>query len=197
MVSPGLTPPLSPSVLLHVCCASCATHVIESLLPSYEVIGFFFNPNISPKAEFLRRLKDACRVCAHYHVRLWIPPYREEAWSSAVRGLEDRPEGGERCTVCFRLRLEETARCALRNSIGSIATTLTVSPHKNADVINEVGRSLAARYSITFLDRDFKKKDGFLRSVSMSRELGLYRQSYCGCPSSYKNPHISKRGERR
>ncbi len=189
-----VTPRSRPPLLLHICCAPCAAHVIEVLLPTYEIIGFFCNPNISPKDEFLRRLRDVCRVCARYDIPLWIPRYCHSEWTAHVHGLETEPEGGQRCTVCFKIRMEATAHQAHRAAVPCIATTLTVSPHKNADVITRIGSSVASSYGIFFLAQDFKKHDGFRKSVIKSKEMGLYRQSYCGCKYSYQRV-LNRKGE--
>ena len=177
---------IRPPLLLHICCGPCATHVIDSLIPQYQIIGLFYNPNIHPTDEFMTRLKDASRVCRLYDIPLWIPEYCPSTWFSMVRGLEGEPEGGKRCEVCFSIRLKETARYAQRSSIRWIATTLTISPHKNSQKINEIGNSLVNTVDIQFLDHDFKKKGGFSRSIQRSKQLGLYRQDYCGCNFSYR-----------
>ena len=173
-------------LLLHICCGSCATHVIESLKANYTLKGYFYNPNIHPEEEYRCRLDDALKLSETLNVPFLAAPYDPERWSEAIRGLEEEPEGGERCEVCFRLRLEEAARTARREKIPVIATTLTTSPHKNARLINLTGASAAKKEGVEFLPADFKKKDGFKRSVKLSLSFGLTRQDYCGCIYSLK-----------
>jgi len=170
-----------PSLLLHICCGPCSTHVIESLRPRFDLVGFFYNPNIHPAEEYLRRVKDTSRVCRVYDIPLWIPPYCPEEWFSKVQGFENEPERGRRCDLCFLMRLEETARYAQRVSIPWIGTTLTVSPRKDATRVNEAGNRVAQNFGRSFVADDFKKNNGFTKSVKMSTHLGLYRQGYCGC----------------
>ena len=180
------SPPLLPSrrkpfLLLHICCGPCSTHVIGLLKDKYHPIGFFYNPNLHPKQEYLRRLEATAQVCRQHRAALWVPPFGQEAWLDVVRGLDGEPEGGRRCNICIRLRLEATAWVARTASMTAFATTLTISPSKNSHVINALGADLSKSYDISFLEADFKKKDGFLKSVQKSKDLGLYRQDYCGC----------------
>jgi predicted adenine nucleotide alpha hydrolase (AANH) superfamily ATPase len=155
--------------------------VIDLLIDRYHPIGFFYNPNLYPEQEYRRRLEATARVCSQRGLALWVLPRGSQAWTEAVKGLEGEPEGGERCRVCIRLRLEATAWVARAASIETFATTLTISPSKNSRMINSLGADLAGSCRVSFLEADFKKKDGFLKSVQKSRELGLYRQDYCGC----------------
>ncbi len=173
----------SPRLLLHACCAPCASHVLTYLSPYFRITVFFYNPNIWPEAEHEKRAAELRRFLPQlpFPVEYIQPPYRPEAFSAAAAGLEAAPEGGARCTRCFRLRLEETARAAAAGGFDYFATTLTVSPHKNAPLINATGRELSAQYSVPYLVSDFKKKDGYLHSIRLSQEYGLYRQNYCGC----------------
>ena len=179
-----------PSVLLHSCCGPCSTAVIERLLEDYNITVFFYNPNITEAEEYALRLDAQKTVIEKFNgggrfiidrIGLVEGAYRPDMFLCGVRGLEDEPEGGERCTVCFRLRLEETARRAKCGEYDFFATTLTVSPHKNYPLISQIGREIAESYGIGFLDMDFKKKAGFQRSIELSNEFGLYRQNYCGC----------------
>jgi len=147
----------------------------------YHLVGFFFNPNIHPEGEFYRRLHAVATVCRESGVSLWIPGYDPEPWELGVRGRDLDAEGGERCRICFQLRLETTALAAQRASISTFSTTLSVSPHKDGRVIHRIGKRLAEKYGRVFLLDDFKKENGFHKSVQKSRELGLYRQKYCGC----------------
>ena len=176
-----------PQVLLHICCGPCATHVIDVLHTEFEPVGFFFNPNIHPRKEFVRRLIAAVRVCRAEETGLLIPQYLPGIWMKSMRGKESDREGGARCLDCYRIRLEATARAAKAQGIEAFATTLTISPHKQSREINEIGESIANTVrGVSFLARDFKKRDGFKISVEKSRDLGLYRQHYCGCCFSQK-----------
>lgn len=174
-----------PQLLLHTCCAPCASAVIERLAPYFYLTVFFYNPNIRPREEYEKRaaelpkLLQALNLCDE--MNLIIADYDETQFSLPIAGLGNEPEGGIRCPICFRLRLAETAREAVRQSIPYFATTLTVSPHKNADVINALGTSLAPEYGVKWLPSDFKKRDGYLRSVRLCQRFGIYRQNYCGC----------------
>lgn len=170
-----------PFLLLHLCCGPCATHAVEALAPSYRMVALFYNPNIHPRDEFYRRLEAASAVCRTMGIPLWVPLYDPSSWFRAVRGTESEPEGGARCRLCFSLRLEATARTASEASFDLFATTLTTSPHKDARAIHEQGAHWARIYAVGYLSADFKKRDGYRRSVELSRELGLYRQRYCGC----------------
>ena len=176
-----------PRLLLQVCCAPCLCGSIDYLTEHFAVTAFFDNPNIQPKEEFNLRLDALKQLIAHYpSVKLIVPEQDEEEYLSFVKGLENEKEGGSRCTSCFDLRLEKTAKFLADNSgeFDYFATTLTVSPHKNAKLINEIGNKMGEKYNVQYLESDFKKKDGFLRSIRKSKELDLYRQDYCGCSFS-------------
>jgi predicted adenine nucleotide alpha hydrolase (AANH) superfamily ATPase len=175
-----------PGILLHICCGPDSTAVYERLNSRYEVIGYFHNPNIYPEKEYLRRRENALKAGRELGFKVIVPEYNPEEWLKAVRGLEKEPEGGKRCDVCFRHNLEATAKKALELGLSFFTTTLTISPHKSSDTIFKVGRGLAEEYGVMFLEADFKKKDGFKRSVELSKEMGLYRQKYCGCEYSMK-----------
>lgn len=176
-------------LLLHSCCGPCSTSCVERLAPVYKVTVFFYNPNITDKEEYEKRKQTQIDFLRQYNEKL--PPedrikfiegeYMPEEFFDAAAGLESEPEGGLRCTECFRLRLERTAQAAIRTGNQIFGTTLTVSPHKNYSLVSAIGCELANRYGLEFLDMDFKKKAGFQRSIQMSREYGLYRQNYCGC----------------
>lgn len=175
----------SPRLLLHVCCAPCSSGCLEELCEAFRVTCFYFNPNISPKEEHDRRAAELERLIGVFPLRL--PPdvavgaYEPERFEQIAQGLENLPEGGERCFRCYRLRLEETAKKAAREGYDYFTTTLSVSPYKNAEKLNAIGAELAERYGVPYLFSDFKKNDGYLRSIRKSREYGLYRQNYCGC----------------
>lgn len=168
-------------MLLHVCCSSCGSAVLEALAPQFDVRPFYYNPNIYPRDEYERRRSDFEVLCRHFGVDGLTGPYDNERWFEFVRGLEAEPEGGERCGVCFRMRLRETARMARERGCSCFASTLSVSPHKDAERINRIGEEAGREYSVGFLKEDFKKCGGFKRSCELSRELGFYRQNYCGC----------------
>jgi predicted adenine nucleotide alpha hydrolase (AANH) superfamily ATPase len=162
-------------------------HAVDVLRADYRVVCLFFNPNIQPREEFLLRLQAVTAVCRTSGTPLWVPAYRPDRWREAVRGLEGEPEGGERCRVCFRQRLETTIQAAREAGIPSVTTTLTVGPRKNSRLIHEIGTALSARYGVAFLPYDFKKRDGFKQSVEKSARLGLYRQKWCGCEYSRRS----------
>lgn len=178
-----------PKLLLHSCCGPCSTSVIERLTGKYDITVFFYNPNVTEKEEYAKRRFAQIKFIEEYNqqvndndkVALIEGEYIPEEFFSMVKGLEKEPEGGKRCTECFKLRLEKTAIEAKLNGFEVFGTTLTVSPHKNYPLISKIGKELALSYGLSFLDMDFKKKAGFQRSVELSKQYGLYRQNYCGC----------------
>jgi hypothetical protein len=174
------------SLLLHICCAPCSTQVIRVLQQKFTVTGFFYNPNIEPEEEYLRRLATMRQFAIQIGFPLLIGNYEHSLWEDAVKGSESEPEGGTRCSICYRFRLEQTAKQAKENGFTLFATTLTISPHKPASVINKIGLELAQKYSIAFEPADFKKKDGFKQSCTLAKEFQLYRQTYCGCKYSLR-----------
>ena len=155
-------------------------------MPDFEVTLYFCNPNLSSEAEFTRRLAAQEIVAAHYSVPLMMAPYDPQAYLARISGLEAEPEGGMRCRHCFTLRLEDTAKLAKAHGFDRFGTTLSVSPHKDADLLNEIGSRLEMEYGIPYLRADFKKKEGYRRSAAIARELSLYRQNYCGCLHSLR-----------
>ena len=174
-----------PRLLLHVCCAPCSTACLEQLTEAFQVTCFYYNPNIEPEAEFEHRLSELIRLTDEMPLQ-GVPEvirgeYEHERFLELARGLEDVPEGGERCTRCYRLRLEKTAQAARDGGFDYFTTTLSVSPYKNAEKLNTIGATLAEAYGVPYLFSDFKKHDGYLRSIRLSAEYGLYRQDYCGC----------------
>jgi predicted adenine nucleotide alpha hydrolase (AANH) superfamily ATPase len=168
-------------LLLHVCCAPCGGYVSRLLSAGYDVVLYFYNPNIQPRKEYERRLAEVRRYAEDMGLELEVGEYDEGGWLEAMRGHEDDPEGAERCRLCYRFRLEELAKEAERLGCRYLATTLTVSPHKKADAINPEGRAAVAQTSVEFVEDDFKKKGGYEESCRLSREYGFYRQQYCGC----------------
>ena len=172
-------------LLLHSCCGPCSTAVLERLAAHFAPTIYFYNPNIDSEAEYQRRLESQRLAIegtsAPHPVSLIAAPYDPAPFESAATGLESEPEGGLRCTHCFTLRLEETAKLAKAEGFPYFTTTLTVSPHKDAERLNQIGAALGEKYGITYLCGDFKKKDGYRRSIALSEKLNLYRQAYCGC----------------
>jgi predicted adenine nucleotide alpha hydrolase (AANH) superfamily ATPase len=172
---------MKPKLLLHICCAPCSTHVVEVLREDYDLTGFFYNPNIHPEREYRLREAEMRKYARRIGLEVVWQEYDDDRWFEIVKGLEDAPEGGERCFLCYRMRLEKAAQYAKENGYRFLTTTLSVSPHKNALKINEIGSEVAELYGVQFHTADFKKKGGFERSVRMSKEAGMYRQVYCGC----------------
>ena len=173
-------------MLLHICCAPCSTHVIDSLKADYDLDGYFYNPNIHPENEYELRGKEIQRYAESNNIMLIHEEYDDVQWFELNKGMDDMPEGDKRCEICFEMRLEKTAKYAKEHGYDIIATTLSISPHKNAQKINEIGLKVAKKHGVRFLEADFKKRGGFERSIQMSRQFGLYRQSYCGCIFSKK-----------
>lgn len=174
-----------PRLLLHCCCAPCSSYVLEYLSEFFEITCFFYNPNISPQAEFDKRAMELERLISaqphKYPVSLVVEKYNSEEFFAAVKGLEKIKEGGERCFKCYRLRLEAAAKYAKEYNFDYFCSTLSISPLKNAQKLNEIGEELSEMYKIPHLPNDFKKKGGYKRSVELSAEYDLYRQNYCGC----------------
>ena len=180
-----------PRLLLHACCAPCTSAVLERLYPHFEVTLFYFNPNTHPEEEYEKRggeLPKLLRAAGMEDVPILRGEYKPERFFEAAKGFEGEPEGGVRCKTCFDLRLSGTAEAAKTGGFDYFCTTLTVSPHKNAALINAIGEELAARWGVKWLPADFKKKDGYLRSIRLSQAYGLYRQCYCGCTFSMAEP---------
>ncbi len=166
-----------PKLLLHVCCAPCAAGCIERLTERFDVTMFFYNPNITDETEYGKRFGELVRFASYYGINV-SDGGKDDFWG-AVKGLENEPEGGRRCAVCFRMRLDRTAAEAV--NYDCFATTLTLSPVKNAELINAIGAECAAKYGSAYVASDFKKKNGVLRSVELCKKYSLYRQNYCGC----------------
>lgn len=173
-------------ILVHSCCAPCSTSVFEKLdQEGFDIEGFFFNPNIFPEDEYKRRL-DEFVAFSHYKKIKANVSENFDRWNQLIKGLDSEPEGGKRCKTCFLFRLEETAKFALKNDFDSFTTVLTVSPYKNSALINKIGKILEQKYNICFYAADFKKNNGFKRSLELSKQYGLYRQKYCGCKFSIR-----------
>ncbi len=174
-----------PKLLLHACCAPCSSYCLEYLSQHFEISVLYYNPNISIKEEYEYRLSEEKRLISSMDfkndVKIIDCDYNTKDFFNAVKGLENESEGGRRCEECFRLRLNATAAEAKRLGIEYFGTTLTISPLKNAELINEIGEQLAEKYGVKWLYSDFKKKEGYKRSIVLSKKYGLYRQNYCGC----------------
>lgn len=174
-----------PSLLLHSCCAPCSSYVLKYLSDYFKITVLYYNPNISPESEYLKRIEEQKRLISEMSfknlVKLIPETYNPAEFYNAVKGLENLPEGGERCFICYRLRLEETAKISKQNSFDYFTSTLSISPYKNAEKLNEIGEELAKLYGINHLPCDFKKKNGYKESINLSKEYNLYRQDYCGC----------------
>lgn len=172
-----------PKLLLHSCCAPCSSYVIQFLANYFDIEVMFFNPNIYPEQEYHRRLEEQIRLIKEMGLKFKVVGLDHDShlFYSAVKGLEKLGEGTERCFKCFELRLDQTARYAKENGFEYFTTTLTISPLKNAQKLNEIGEMLAAHYGVKFLNSDFKKNNGYKTSVELSKQYNLYRQDYCGC----------------
>lgn len=185
-----------PSLLLHSCCAPCSSYVLEYLSRYFRITVFYYNPNIYPEDEFYKRRTEQERFISllptDNPIDFIDSEHSSDKFYSAIKGLEHIPEGGERCFACYRQRLEETARLAQRLEFDYFTTTLSISPMKNAQKLNEIGGSLSAEYNVPYLFSDFKKKGGYLRSTQLSKEYGMYRQNYCGCVFSQKEAQTQR-----
>lgn len=174
-------------VLVHSCCAPCSTYPFEKLLnEGFSVSGLFYNPNIYPFAEYKRRLDEYIGFMNKKKFDYFVENANFETWENLVSHLAAEREGGARCSLCFEIRLEKAVEYALKYNFNAFTTVLTVSPHKNSKVINEIGQKLSQKYNIKFIEDNFKKQDGFKKSLIISNEYNLYRQSYCGCKYSIR-----------
>lgn len=172
-----------PKLLLHACCAPCSSAVLENLASVFDITVFFYNPNITPKEEFAFRLEELKRLVPEMDIEADVvsPPYDNDEFESVIKGMETLPEGGQRCKVCYRLRIEKSVCFAKENGFDYVTTTLSISPYKNAAWLNEIGQEMSEKYGIKYLVSDFKKGDGYKRSCALSEKYSLYRQNYCGC----------------
>jgi hypothetical protein len=177
-----------PTLLLHSCCAPCSSHCIEYLSDFFKVTVFYYNPNISEQEEYKKRVSEQIRFIKEFPAKNTVSfiegDYEPEKYYRNVSGLEKCEEGGERCFVCYELRLRKTAELAKAQGFDYFTTTLTISPLKNSVKLNEIGLELSKEYGVSYLLSDFKKKEGYKRSIELSKEYGLYRQNYCGCEFS-------------
>lgn len=189
-----------PSLLLHVCCAPCSTTCLEILDKYFDITVFFYNPNISPLQEYQKRLGEEQSFLSkmYPHINIIEVGYENEKFVQIANGLEHLTEGGERCKKCYKLRLERTGNYAKQKGYDYFTTTLTVSPYKNSNALNQIGEEIADKLGIKYLTSDFKKNDGYKRSITLSKEHGLYRQDYCGCQYSKQAKErlkLKKQGE--
>lgn len=183
----------TPTLFLHSCCAPCSSYVLEYLRAFFQITVFYYNPNISMEDEYHKRVLEQKKLIQAYNalltdgkvqgypIEIMEGDYEPEKFFQMAKGMEKCPEGGERCFACYEMRLRETAKQALAGNFDYFATTLTISPLKNAGKLNEIGEALAREYGINWLPSDFKKKNGYKRSIELSAEYDLYRQNYCGC----------------
>lgn len=179
-----------PKLLLHSCCAPCSSYVLEYLSKYYKITVYYYNPNIYPAQEYTNRLKEQTMLIEQmefvHPVTILAGSYEPEQFYQVTKGLEQEPEGGARCTMCYELRLREAAKVAKAGGYDYFTTSLSISPLKSSDQLNEVGERMAREYHVAYLPSDFKKRDGYRRSIALSQEYGLYRQNYCGCVYSIR-----------
>ncbi len=182
---------LRPKLLIHSCCAPCSSYVLEYLSQYFEITIFYFNPNIYPEDEYNRRVEEQKQLIQAMpltsKVKFRQGEYRPQEYYQAIKGLEKEPEGGNRCFVCYEMRLREAAQRAREGGYDYFTTTLSISPHKKSEKLNEIGSNLAAEFGVAYLPSDFKKKNGYKRSIELSKEYNLYRQDYCGCIFSMRD----------
>lgn len=181
----NISPDNPPRLLLHSCCAPCSSYTLEYLSRYFDITVYYFNPNISPKQEFDKRFEEQKRLISQMpfknSVTLVEGDYNYDDFLEIAKGLENVPEGGERCFRCYKMRLESTARFAKEQGFDYFCTTLSISPLKNSQKINELGFEIEEKYGVKWLPSDFKKREGYKRSIQLSREYSLYRQNFCGC----------------
>lgn len=179
-----------PRLLLHSCCAPCSSAVLESIAQYFKITVFYYNPNIFPREEYLHRVQEQKRFLSQFppaaSVSFLEGEYQPEQFFRLTQGMEQEPEGGARCTLCYELRLRRTAELAKKLGFRYFTTTLSISPYKDAEKLNSIGKRLSEEYGVSYLYSDFKKKDRYKRSIALSKEYGLYRQEFCGCPFSKK-----------
>lgn len=188
-----------PTLLLHSCCAPCSSYVLEYLSKYFKITVFYYNPNIYPESEYTKRILEQQMLIDDMETRFPVSflagNYEKEKFYKMAEGLEYVKEGGERCFKCYALRLEEAAKVAKEGGFDYYTTTLSISPMKNSEKLNQIGKAIGEKYGVEYLQSDFKKKNGYKRSVELSKEYGLYRQDYCGCIFSKMEREQSKRNE--
>lgn len=175
-----------PRLLLHVCCGVCAAYVCRILKADFSVELFFYNPNIFPENEYFKRLNEAEKIAKIHDLNIITGDYKHDAWLKAVGGHENDKEGGKRCEICFAYRLRKTAELAAKKNYDYFTTTLSVSPRKKSEIISGIGNNSAKKYKAAYLDKNFKKRDGFKKTIELSKNFNLYRQNYCGCEFSVR-----------
>lgn len=176
-----------PKLLIHACCAPCSTACLEKIINYFDITVYFYNPNITNESEYNKRLIELQNYLKSVYgdtISLVYDIYESQQFLNAVKGYENEPEGGKRCQICYALRLDKTANYAKTNGYDYFTTTLSVSPHKNAEWLNKMGENLSSKYNVNYLYADFKKQGGYLRSIELSKQNNLYRQNYCGCEFS-------------
>lgn len=179
--------PKDSKLLLHSCCGPCSSYVLTYLLDYFDITVFYYNPNIYPEDEYQKRLTEQIKLINALNdkkIKILTLPYNNQEFTNKVTGLETEKEGGKRCTLCYQLRLEQTAKYAKEHNFDYFGTTLSVSPYKHSDILNNIGSMLEKKYQIKYLYSDFKKKDGYKKSIELSKKYNLYRQNYCGCQFS-------------
>lgn len=180
----------TPKILLHSCCAPCSSQVITLLTEYFDITILYYNPNIYPKDEYIKRKEEQIKLINEIEHKNKIDiidcDYEKNIYENTIKGLENEPEGGKRCQQCFILRLEKTAQIAKKLNYNYFSTTLTVSPHKNSTIINNIGYELEKKYNIKWLPSDYKKEEGYKKSIELSKKYNLYRQDYCGCKYSIR-----------
>lgn len=181
------------TILLHSCCGPCSSSVIERIKPYFDITVLYYNPNIEPKEEYEKRKSEQIRLLKELNIKYMDCDYDNDIYREKIKGTEEEKEGGARCTLCFMLRLSKTAKLAKENNFDYFGTTLTVSPHKNSELINKIGFKEAEKEGINFLPADFKKEEGYKRSIELSKKYNLYRQDYCGCIYS-KEERMKQKG---
>lgn len=183
-----------PKLLLHACCGVCSSSVLEKLINHFDITVLYYNPNIYPKEEYDLRYENLKKIISKIdkNIKLLEMGYNEEEFNNKIKGLEKEKEGGKRCTKCFYLRLEETAKIAQSKNYDFFTTTLSVSPYKNSEILNKIGSILEEKYNIKYLYSDFKKKNGYKRSNELAKKYNLYRQNYCGCKYSKEENNYKK-----
>ena len=186
-----------PRLLLHSCCAPCSSYVLEYLSDYFEITVFYYNPNIFPESEYTKRILEQQMLIQDMNVKHPVSflagSYERERFYEIAKGLEHLKEGGDRCFKCYELRLEEAAKIATEGEFDYFTTTLSISPMKNAEKLNEIGNEVGAKYGVSYLQSDFKKKNGYKRSIELSKEFGLYRQDYCGYEFSFRDRQREKK----
>ncbi|MEF9999252.1 MAG: epoxyqueuosine reductase QueH [Lachnospiraceae bacterium] len=185
-----------PTLLLHSCCAPCSSYVLEYLSKYFKMTVFYYNPNIAPESEYTKRMLEQQvlinQLQSQYPISFCGGNYEKDKYYKAIRGMEGNKEGGERCFACYELRLKEAASMAADGNYDYFTTTLSISPMKNAEKLNEIGHRLGETFGVSYLPSDFKKKNGYKRSIELSKIYGLYRQDYCGCEFSKREREAAK-----